>query len=130
VRLAAGALHHMTETAPRLEIDAERMKQNLEVTRGLIYAEAVTMALAEKIGKAAAHQLVEAACARAHKEKRHLRDVLGEDTDVRGHLPTAALEGLFDPRKYLGEAGAFVDRVVAKSDKEGAARTRGAEHGR
>lgn len=124
VRLTAGALHHMTETAPRLEIDAERMKQNLEVTRGLIYAEAVSMALAEKIGKAAAHQLVEAACARAQKEKRHLRDVLGEDNDVRGHLPGAALEGLFDPRKYLGEAEAFVDRVVAKS---AATRTRSAE---
>ena len=124
VRLTAGALHHMTETAPRLEIDAERMRQNLEMTHGLIYAEAVTMALAEKIGKAAAHQLVEEACGRAQKEKRHLREVLGEDQRVRVHLPAAALESLFDARKYLGAAEEFVDRVVARSM---AARRRGAE---
>ncbi len=125
VRLTAGALRQMTETAPRLEIDAERMKENLEVTRGLIYAEAVTMALAEKIGKAAAHQVVEAACGRARREKRHLREVLGEDKDVSGHLPEGALQGLFDPGRYLGEAEALVDRVVAKSI---ATRIRGAEH--
>ncbi len=124
VRLTAGALHHMVDMAPRLEVDAERMRQNLEVTHGLIYAEAVTMALAEKMGKAAAHQVVEAACGRAQKEKRHLRDVLGKDNDVRGNLPTGALDGLFDARKYLGEAEAFVDRVVTRSI---ATRTRGAD---
>ena len=52
VSLSAGALHQMAEIVPKLEIDAERMRENLEVTRGLIFAEAVTMALAEKIGKA------------------------------------------------------------------------------
>jgi len=117
VRLTAGALHHMAETAPRLEIDAERMKQNLELTHGLIYAEAVTMALAQDIGKAAAHQLVEAACARAQKEKRHLRDVIGEDAQVSKHLSPSELKGLFDPRRYLGEAEAFVDRALAAHDR-------------
>jgi 3-carboxy-cis,cis-muconate cycloisomerase len=115
VRLTAGALHHLAETAPRLEIDADRMRQNLEMTRGLIYAEAVTMALAQDIGKAAAHTLVEAECARARKETRHLRDVLGENNEIRNCLSGEALEALFDPRKYLGMAARFVDRVVASS---------------
>jgi len=115
VSLCAGALHQMAEVVPRLEIDAERMRENLELTHGLIYAEAVTMALAEKIGKSSAHQLVEAACNRAHKEKRPLRDVLGEEKQVRAHLAGEALEGLFDPRRYLGAAEEFVDRVVAGS---------------
>jgi 3-carboxy-cis,cis-muconate cycloisomerase len=115
VSLAAGALHQMAEIVPRLEIDAERMRANLELTHGLIYAEAVTMALAEKTGKSSAHQLVEAACSRAHKEKRPLRDVLGEEKEIRRHLAGEALEGLFDPRRYLGAAEEFVDRVVAAS---------------
>lgn len=115
VSLAAGALHQMAEIVPRLEIDAERMRANLELTHGLIYAEAVTMALAEKTGKSSAHQLVEAACSRAHKEKRPLRDVLGEEREIRGHLAGEALEGLFDPRRHLGAAEEFVDRVVAAS---------------
>jgi 3-carboxy-cis,cis-muconate cycloisomerase len=117
VRLTAGALHHLAETAPRLEIDADRMRQNLEVTRGLIYAEAVTMALAQDIGKAAAHTLMEAECARARKETRHLRDVLGETNEVRKCLSSEALEALFDPRRYLGMAEGFVDRVVASSKR-------------
>jgi 3-carboxy-cis,cis-muconate cycloisomerase len=124
VRLTAGALQQMTETAPRLEIDAERMKQNLEVTQGLIFAEAVTMALAQSIGKAAAHKLLESACARAQKEKRHLRDVLREDKEVSVHLPVEAIDALFDPRRHLGEAEAFVDRVVA--NYESAIRSRNA----
>jgi 3-carboxy-cis,cis-muconate cycloisomerase len=115
VRLSAGALHQMADVAPRLEVDVERMRTNLEVTRGLIYAEAVTMALAEKMGKAVAHQVVEAACGRAQQEKRHLRDVLSENKDIREHLPGGALDGLFDARKYLGAAEDFVDRAVARS---------------
>jgi adenylosuccinate lyase len=58
---------------------------------------------------------VEAACARAHNEKRHLREVLGEDAQVGKYLSSAEIEGLFDPRKYLGAAEAFVDRVVEQS---------------
>jgi 3-carboxy-cis,cis-muconate cycloisomerase len=117
VRLAAGAVHHMAETAPRLEVDAERMKQNLDLTHGLIYAEAVTMALGQHMGKTAAHTLVESACARAQKEKRHLREIIGEDAQVSKHLSAAELKGLFDPRRYLGEAEAFVDCVLAAHDR-------------
>lgn len=114
VRLTAGALHQMSETMPRLEIDVGKMKQNLEVTRGLIYAEAVTMALAQGIGKAAAHKLVESICARAQKEKRHLRDVLLDDKEIQARMPAESVDGLFDPERYLGEAEALVDRVLAE----------------
>ena len=113
VQLTAGALSHLAETVPRLEIDDQRMTQNLELTRGLIYAEAVTMALGQDIGKAKAHALVEEACGRAREETQHLRDVLGENSVVRKHLPAEALEALFDPRRYLGMAEEFVDLVVA-----------------
>jgi len=115
VRLTAGALQQMAETAPRLEIDAERMKQNLEVTRGLIYAEAVTMALAKEIGKAEAHQLVEAASGRAIKQKRHFREILSDDSQISKHISKGALAELFDPHNYLGEAEAYVDRIVARA---------------
>ncbi len=117
VSLSAGALRWMAEIVPKLEIDAERMRANLEATHGLIFAEAVTMALAPKMGKAAAHDLVEAACEKAVKEKRHLRDVIVGDERAQT-LPSAAdLDGLFDPQRYLGAAGEFVDRVVAASKR-------------
>jgi 3-carboxy-cis,cis-muconate cycloisomerase len=115
VRLTAGALHQMAETVPHLEIDAARMLENLGVTQGLIFAEAATMALSEKMGRSAAHQVVEAACGRAQDERRHLREVLAEDAQVGKYLSSAEIDGLFDPRKYLGAAEAFVDRVVEAS---------------
>src|SRR5262249_43656114 len=62
VRLTAGALHHFALLAPQLQINAARMRENLELTRGLIYAEAVSHALAEKIGRPAALEKVELAC--------------------------------------------------------------------
>jgi 3-carboxy-cis,cis-muconate cycloisomerase len=115
VSLSAGALHQMAELVPKLEIDTVRMRENLEATRGLIFAEAITMALAEKMGKAAAHEIVETACERARKEKRHLRDVILGDGHAKEHLSASDVDGLFDPQKYLGMAEEFVDRVVAAS---------------
>jgi 3-carboxy-cis,cis-muconate cycloisomerase len=119
VSLSAGALHLMAEVIPKLEIDAERMQENLEATRGLIFGEAVSMALAEKMGKAAAHELVEGACQKARNEKRHLRDVLLCDEQAKLQLSAVDLDALFDARKYLGMAEGFVDRVVAASRRGG-----------
>jgi 3-carboxy-cis,cis-muconate cycloisomerase len=113
VSLGAGALRRMVEIVPNLEIDAERMSENLEATRGLIFAEAVAMALAEKMGKATAHEFVEGACEKARKEKKHLRAIILADASVRAHLSEAQIAGLFDARKYLGVAADFADQVVA-----------------
>jgi 3-carboxy-cis,cis-muconate cycloisomerase len=113
IGLAAGALHHLAETVPGLEIDAAKMQENLDVTRGLIFAEAVQMALGSQMGRMAAHELVEAACKRARTGKRHLREVLAEDATAKKHLTKADLERLFDPQQYLGVAEGLIDRVLA-----------------
>jgi 3-carboxy-cis,cis-muconate cycloisomerase len=115
VSLSAGALRQMAELVPRLEINTDRMRENLEATRGLIFAEAIATALAENLGKAAAHEIVETACERARSEKRHLREVILGDQRATAHLSAERVDGLFDPRKYLGLAEVFVDRVVAVS---------------
>jgi 3-carboxy-cis,cis-muconate cycloisomerase len=115
VQLTAGAIHHLATIVPNLEVDVQRMRKNLDLTQGLIFAEAVSMALAEKIGKAQAHEMVEAACARARKEKRDLRTILNADPKIEAQLSTADLDRLFDPRNYLGAAEEYVYRVVAAS---------------
>ncbi len=110
--LAAGALHHLCDTVEHLDIDAERMRANLEITRGLIFAEAVQMVLAEQMGRQPAHELVEAGCRSAQKQQRHLRDVLAGDPKVKEHLNEKDLRRLFDPVRYLGVAGELIDRVL------------------
>src|SRR5208283_607522 len=60
VCLSGGALHHLAEMLPGLEVNSERMRKNLDITNGLIFAEAVTMALGDRMGKMPAHIVVEA----------------------------------------------------------------------
>lgn len=113
--LAAGALRQMTETIGGLKVDASRMRANLDLTHGLILAEAVMMALGDRIGRLAAHDLVEEGCRRAIAERRHLKDVLAKDPRISRHLGADDLDRLFDPLGYVGMASRFVDRVLAQS---------------
>jgi 3-carboxy-cis,cis-muconate cycloisomerase len=122
VRLSGGALHHMAKLLPEMAVDPERMRQNLDATHGLIFAEAVSTALRDRIGKMPAHLLVEAACKRAQEQNRHLLDVLREEPGLRGHLAPADLASLFELRNYLGSAAEFVRRVLAETREFSAAR--------
>jgi len=115
VRLSGGALHHLAEMLPGLSVDTARMRHNLELTNGLIFAEAVTMALGGRMGKMPAHLLIEATCKRTREQNRHLKDILREESGLRGHLTPADLESLFDVRNYLGSADEFIRRVVAEA---------------
>src|SRR5262249_15008568 len=114
-RLTGGSLHQMAEVVSHLEVDTKRMQQNLDVTQGLIFADAVTMALGSQIGKAEAHALVEAVSREAKNAGKHLREVLRNNKEVMNHLTTADLERLFKAENYLGLAEKFVDRVVAST---------------
>jgi 3-carboxy-cis,cis-muconate cycloisomerase len=116
VRLAGGALHHLTDALAGLEVDTARMRENLEASRGLVCAEAVQMALGRGLGRGAAHALVAEACARVRQEGTHLRDVLAADPRVTAHLDAAALARLFEPGAYLGAAGRLVERALAAHD--------------
>jgi 3-carboxy-cis,cis-muconate cycloisomerase len=113
IRLTAGALHHLAVLAPNLQINATRMRENLDLTRDLIYAEAVSMALAEKLGRADAHEKVEAACRLARDSRRRLREVLASDSDASSLLSPTELERLFDPLNYLGSCSALIDSILA-----------------
>jgi 3-carboxy-cis,cis-muconate cycloisomerase len=114
VCLSGGALHHLSELLPGLHADEQRMRKNLDATHGLIFAEAVAMALGDRLGKMPAHMLVESACKKARAENRHLKEVLREDRGLQGYLTPADLEGLFDVRNYLGSAEEFVRWVLAE----------------
>jgi 3-carboxy-cis,cis-muconate cycloisomerase len=116
IGLAGGALHHLTSTLAELEIDVARMRANLDLTDGLVFAEAVQMALGSVMGRMAAHELVAAACERARAGKRHLREVLEDDAAVMKYLSREQLDRLFDPRQYLGVVEAMIDRVLLSDE--------------
>jgi 3-carboxy-cis,cis-muconate cycloisomerase len=117
LRLTAGALHQMVTILPHLEIDAPRMRRNLDATQGLIFAEAVTMALAAHLGKTAAHMLLEEASRQVRESGEHLREVLAQNPAVTERLTSEELDGLFAPENYLGVAEELVNRAIDASRK-------------
>jgi 3-carboxy-cis,cis-muconate cycloisomerase len=72
-RLTAGALAQTLHTVQGLEVDEPRMRQNLELTHGLVFSEAVSTALAATMGRSAAHRLLEDASHRAVREHKNLQ---------------------------------------------------------
>ncbi len=114
VALTAGALAHARAIAEAMTVDTERMRRNLELTGGLIMAEAIATALVGAIGRAAADAAVAGACDRSIAEGVPLAAVLRNDPELRPHLTDAEIDRLTSPASYVGSAGAFVDRVVGR----------------
>jgi 3-carboxy-cis,cis-muconate cycloisomerase len=115
--LASGALRITLETIRGLDVDPERMRANLDLTRGLIMAEAVQMALGARLGRQQAHGLIERASKRAVADGRHLKDALLAEPEVTAQLSAADLDRLLDPLTYTGTAQAMIDRALAAESK-------------
>ena len=110
--LTHGALQHARAIAEGMVVDAGRMRRNLDLTGGLIVAEAVMMGLAPQLGRGEAHHVVKHACDVALAEGIPLAEALARDPAVAARLDRAAIERLIDPARYLGSADAFIDRVL------------------
>ena len=111
--LTSAALNQLREVSSGLSVDAARMRSNIDITQGLIMAESVSLALAQHVGRAVAHELIEEACHQAVESGRSLLEVLKSDSRMPEEFSLSHLEDLFDPARYLGEAPAFVERVRA-----------------
>jgi 3-carboxy-cis,cis-muconate cycloisomerase len=117
-RLTAAALDRTLEIARGMQVDPQKMAANLEAARGLPLAEAVSVALAARIGRERAHDLVQRASQRAVAAGRHLREILEEDAEIREHLNASDIERLMDPGNYLGSARIFIARVLGEEEAE------------
>jgi 3-carboxy-cis,cis-muconate cycloisomerase len=105
--LTAGSIERSIELIASLEVDDKRMLQNLELTKGLIYAENISLALAIKMGKINAHELVEKACKLAISQQKHLKEILKE---MNIDLPN--LEELFKAENSIGNSLEIIDEIL------------------
>jgi len=110
--LTAGSLAQAKFMLEGLVVDESRMRKNLNLTQGLIVAEAVMMGLAPHLGRQNAHDKVYEACREALGQGRSLFDILAADPAIRVALSEDRLRALCDPANYLGSAAAMVDQVV------------------
>lgn len=115
VQLTAGSVSKAVNITSGLEVNKERMLRNLELTRGLVYAENISLALAPKIGKAEAHELMEQCSSESVSKNVHLKDVCQEHPVISKNLNAEQIEELFYPTSSLGICDLFIDRVLNKN---------------
>ncbi len=116
--LTAGALARTAEIVEGMEVDTDQMASNLMLSKGLIMAEPVMMALAEPLGRQQAHDVVEELCRAAIDEDKGLGEVLKASTAITAHLDDAQVDTLLDPANYTGLAGAFTDAAIAEAEEK------------
>jgi 3-carboxy-cis,cis-muconate cycloisomerase len=112
--LMAGALRQTRDMLQGLEVDAQAMRRNIDLTHGLVMSEAVMMGLGPYIGREYAHDLVYDICRDALKQRRPLLDLLCENAQIMKHVNREQLAAMCDPANYLGQSGMMVDRVLAQ----------------
>ena len=111
--LMAGALKQSRFVLEGLQVDAQAMRRNIDMTEGLVMSEAVMMGLGPYIGREYAHDLVYDLCRQALAEKKPLLELLVAHPEIAKHVDRKALQDMLDPANYLGQSGHMVDRVLA-----------------
>lgn len=110
----ASAVERVRQALSGLEVDAERMRGNLDMGGGLLLAESLTMALARRVGRPEAYRLVQAAVARVREEGTTLREAAMADEQIRAVVTEDEIDQALDPAGYLGSTDAFIDRALAR----------------
>jgi 3-carboxy-cis,cis-muconate cycloisomerase len=113
---AGSATEAIGEAAAGLQVAPQAMAENLQRAGGFVHAEAVTMALAQAMGRPAAKALMERLCADALGRGCPLPQAIDEaarqDARLAAALPEAERRRLFDAQTQLGDAGSMIDRAL------------------
>ncbi|WP_375459228.1 adenylosuccinate lyase family protein [uncultured Enterovirga sp.] len=112
--LASGALAEARRLAEGLVVDPERMRRNLDATRGLLFADAVAARLTASLGRAGAHAMMERLAGRVREAGVMLREAVERDPDFAGRFSSADLDAAFDPGPSVAAAAGWIDRVTAE----------------
>jgi 3-carboxy-cis,cis-muconate cycloisomerase len=111
--LASGALREARSLAEGLEVDAGRMRSNLDATKGLLFADAAAGALAPRLGRGEAHKLVEEAADAVRRTGKDLRHVLSE----RAGEHAAGLDEAFDLMPSVAAAAQWVEPATRAAER-------------
>jgi adenylosuccinate lyase len=110
------ALDHMlrrfTRIVTGLVVHADRMKQNLELSRGVVFSGTVLLELAQRgISREQAYEWVQRNALRSYDEQKDFRQLLLADADVMHVLDKKTVEDAFDLKVQLKNVDHIFDRV-------------------
>ncbi|MEU7664025.1 3-carboxy-cis,cis-muconate cycloisomerase [Streptomyces lincolnensis] len=110
LRLVGGAAHDAVELVDGLRVNAETMREHLDLTHGLVVSERLSVELAPVLGRARAKALLTELARRTYSEGRSLAELLAEVPEVKD----VAVDELTDPARYTGSAGTLTDRALER----------------
>lgn len=118
--LMTGAiLAQIKDVLAGLEVNADKMRRNLDALGGFLLSERVMFALADKLGKQTAHEVVYEASMRGFAQGITFEQTLMDNARVKQALGTEELKSLLDPTTYVGLAPAIVERTLAATRASG-----------
>ena len=107
-----------TSVVAGLRVDTERMRSNLDMTRGLVFSQRALMALIDKgMSRQEAYEVIQRNAMRAWQDGQDFRELLQADPRVAAILDKKDLDDLFDYSYYLRE----IDRIFARAGLTGKA---------
>ena len=110
-------IYQMNIVFKNLKIYPDRMKKNLESSKGLPMAESLMTTLVQKgMGRGEAHELMRKTSMKAIKENKTLKQVFIEENKKLKLLTEGEIDKSLDPKNYLGATEKIIDRVIKRLD--------------
>jgi adenylosuccinate lyase len=116
--MLSGLLDQAKHLFEGLQVNEEKMFANTGILKGLILSERVMLALAEKVGRQSAHEVVYRISMNAIDKGIEFKDALLEDPAFNKYFKESEVNEMLDPKQYVGLSGKIVDRVLAMTEKD------------
>lgn len=112
-------LHKTTSLIDGLVVHSERMLQNLQATRGLVFSGQLLLALTQKgVSRETAYEWVQRNAMRVWDEGDDFLELLRSDADVNSQLSVSEIEAAFKLDTYLRNVDAIFERVFDNSEQK------------
>ena len=110
-------LHKATSLIAGLVVHPERMLENLQLTRGLVFSGQLLLALTQKgVSRENAYEWVQRNAMKVWDQNENFQELLQQDSDIKLHLSAKEIEGAFGFDSYLRNVDTIFDRVFSQSE--------------
>ncbi|MCJ7771664.1 MAG: adenylosuccinate lyase [Desulfobacterales bacterium] len=108
-------LNRFNNIMKTLVVYPDRMKENLDTLKGLIYSQQILLSLAEAgVTREEAYKMVQSQAMKVWNEKKDFKTLILNDENVGKHLNRKKIEELFDVGNHLKYINAIFDRVFTE----------------
>jgi adenylosuccinate lyase len=108
-------IYQMNIVFKNLKVFPEKMKKNLEISKGLPMAESLMTKLISKgMGRGEAHELMRKVSLKAVKQNKSLKEVFIEENKSLKVLNEKEIDNALKPENYLGATEEIIEKVIKK----------------